>query len=64
MTITPATLTEQIVREALARARSYRDLHYLCRAYLQFGPEAMDAVDLQRLCDAINKLTARREVAR
>lgn len=49
------TLTEDVVRGALVRNHSNRIVEYLCRTYLQFGPEAMSAHDLQRLCDVINK---------
>lgn len=54
--VTPATLTEQHVLHVLRRNGRYRAIEYLCRAYLQFGSEAMAAKDLQRLCDVINKL--------
>lgn len=60
-TVTIETLTDDLVRGVLKRNRSWRDVEYLCRAYLQFGPEAMDAADRQRLCDAINKLNARKD---
>ncbi len=60
-TVTIETLTEDLVRGVLKRNRSRRDVEYLCRAYLQFGPDAMDATQLQRLCDAINKLNACRD---
>lgn len=54
--VTPATLTEQHVLHVLRRNGRCRAVEYLCRAYLQFGSEAMAAKDLQRLCDVINKL--------
>lgn len=54
--VTPDMLTEQIVRETLSRNRGYRDAEYLCRAYLQFGSDAMSPNDLRRLCSVINKL--------
>lgn len=54
--VTPDTLTEQIVRAVLRSNRRYRDVEYLCRAYLQFGAEAMAPEDLKNLCDAINKV--------
>ncbi len=56
--VTPDRLTEQLVRSVYDRARRSRDAEYLCRAYLQFGSEAMATEDLQRLCDVINKTPA------
>lgn len=52
---TPATLTDAWVRDILQRNRRYRDLEYLCRAYLQFGRESLTNEQLLRLCEAINK---------
>ncbi len=54
--VTPDTLTEQIVSNVLRSNRRYRDVEYLCRAYLQFGAEAMSPKDVQNLCAAINKV--------
>lgn len=59
-TLTPAMLTEQRVRDMLHHNRGSRVVEYLCRAYLQFGSKAMSAADLQRLCEAINKLGKKR----
>lgn len=53
--VTPTTLTEQIVRYVLQRNSRYRDVEYLCRAYLQFGSTAMPPDKLQLLCAVINK---------
>lgn len=36
-----ATVTDEQVRALLARLRSNRPVEYLCRAFLQFGPDAM-----------------------
>ncbi len=58
--VTAATLTNDLVAGVLSRNRSNRTVEYLCRAYLQFGPESMSSADLQRLCDAINKLNGKR----
>lgn len=44
-------LTDEVVRAVLKRARG-RKVQYLCRAYLQFGPEAMDTADLEALTAA------------
>ena len=48
----PDMLTEQRVLELRNRTRS-RAVEYLCRAYLQFGSNAMSTKDLERLCTAI-----------
>lgn len=58
--IGPADLNEMVVAEFLSQLRSYRDASYLCRAYLQFGPESMSVVDIRNLCAAINKARDRR----
>lgn len=53
--VTSEALTEDLVRHALVKLRSNRPIAYLCRAYLQFGPEAMSAADLDKLCDHLNR---------
>ena len=49
---TPDQLTTDAVTALLRRSRN-RTTQYLCRAYLQFGPEAMDAANLEKLRKAI-----------
>lgn len=52
------TLTEQSVTDLLKHTRNRR-LQYLCRAYLQFGPEHMGASQLDEIRKAIGKRCAR-----
>ena len=51
--VRPDMLTEPLVQDLLRRTRS-RTVEYLCRAYLQFGSEAMSSKDLESLCAAVN----------
>lgn len=58
--LAPDQITDDLVQRlqrALAKSplRRDRNAEYLARAFLQFGPEAMRASDLQRLCDEIGK---------
>lgn len=52
--MTADTLTATTVEALLKRSRS-RTVQYLCRAYLQYGPENMDAESLGKLRKAIEK---------
>jgi hypothetical protein len=54
--VKPADLTAAIVRAAFPRLKRYRDASYLCRAYLQFGPEAMADEHLEQLCQCIDRV--------
>jgi predicted Ser/Thr protein kinase len=47
-------LTVASVTDLLKRCRN-RTVQYLCRAYLQFGPENMDAESIEKLRKAIEK---------
>lgn len=49
-------LTDAAVQTVLKRTRD-RKVQYLCRAYLQFGPEAMSAADLSKLTAIVNART-------
>lgn len=44
-----ADLTDDDVRAVLNRIRNNRKVEYLCRAFLQFGAEAMSGDDYQQL---------------
>jgi hypothetical protein len=49
----PRQITDSDVR-ALQRSTRSRTVEYLCRAWLQFGSDAMGEADLKRLSAAIN----------
>jgi hypothetical protein len=54
--LTSTDLTDDVVRSTFVELNDrYRDAQYLCRAYLQFGPETMSAYDLARLCLCVEK---------
>lgn len=46
-------LTVDNVTALLRSLRNNRTVEYLCRGYLQFGPEAMSKADLAKLRDLV-----------
>jgi hypothetical protein len=52
-------LTDLEVESLLRSLRGNRQLEYLCRAYLQFGPSVMDDADLAKLTKAVARRGAR-----
>lgn len=52
MTVIADAVTIATVIDLLKRTRN-RTVQYLCRAYLQFGPENMDADSIEKLRTAI-----------